>query len=202
MIPIPQYPLYSATIASTAENRSATSWMKRTSWQLNEQILTESLAQRDGRGIRPVADRRHQPRQPHGRGSLEREHPDVIDVSPGGIGWRLSPTKCIRRMCTHRNRRFHSFAKVMHEMGETERVALQPALGLERISGGVRTPGRLFGDPERPDDVLAQFIKLQSISSARTSPGQFATYLMVEPPLQVTRAMRHTCASATRSCRL
>ena len=70
----------------------------------------------------------------------------------------------------------------MHEMGE-KNVSL---FSLHSVSKGfLGECGHRGGYLECrniPDDVLAEFVKLQSISLCANVPGQFATYLMVSPP--------------------
>ncbi len=77
---------------------------------------------------------------------------------------------------------FHSFAKVMHGLGDRE----TPLFSLHSVSKGfLGECGHRGGYLELrniPDDVLAEFIKLQSISLCANVPGQLATYLMVSPP--------------------
>jgi aspartate/methionine/tyrosine aminotransferase len=78
--------------------------------------------------------------------------------------------------------RFHSFARVMWEMKERE-VSL---FSLHSVSKGfLGECGHRGGYLELrniPDDVLAEFVKLQSISLCANVVGQISTYLMVAPP--------------------
>ena len=78
--------------------------------------------------------------------------------------------------------RFYSFARVMNEMRE-EGVSL---FSLHSVSKGfLGECGHRGGYLELrnvADDVMAQFVKLQSISLCANIAGQLATYLMVLPP--------------------
>jgi aspartate/methionine/tyrosine aminotransferase len=78
--------------------------------------------------------------------------------------------------------KFHSFAKVITEMGETG----VPLFSYHSVSKGfLGECGHRGGYMELrnvPDEVMAQFIKLQSISLCSNVGGQIATYLMVAPP--------------------
>jgi aspartate/methionine/tyrosine aminotransferase len=55
MIPIPQYPLYSATITLYGASIVGYFLDEINTWQLNEKILTESYSNAKSRGIDPVA---------------------------------------------------------------------------------------------------------------------------------------------------
>lgn len=78
--------------------------------------------------------------------------------------------------------RFVSFTRVMGEMG----VADISLFTLHSVSKGfLGECGHRGGYLELrniPEDVLGQFIKLQSISLCANVSGQFATYFMVAPP--------------------
>jgi aspartate/methionine/tyrosine aminotransferase len=78
--------------------------------------------------------------------------------------------------------RFNSFARVMAEMNETG-ISL---FSLHSVSKGyLGECGHRGGYLELrnvPDDVFAEFIKIQSIGLCSNVSGQFATYFMVSPP--------------------
>jgi aspartate/methionine/tyrosine aminotransferase len=78
--------------------------------------------------------------------------------------------------------KFHSFARVMHEMG----VADVSLFSLHSVSKGfLGECGHRGGYLECRNvaaDVMAEFVKLQSISLCANVAGQMATYVMVAPP--------------------
>jgi len=80
-----------------------------------------------------------------------------------------------------RNARFWSFARIMHAMGERD----IPLFSLHSVSKGfLGECGHRGGYLELrniPDDVLAEFVKLQTISLCANVNGQLSTYLMVAP---------------------
>ena len=55
MIPIPQYPLYSATITLLGGNQIGYFLDESNTWQLNEKILIESIEQAIAKGLNPRA---------------------------------------------------------------------------------------------------------------------------------------------------
>ncbi len=95
--------------------------------------------------------------------------------------------------------RFHSFAGVMSEMKERA-VSL---FSLHSVSKGfLGECGHRGGYLELrniPDDVLAEFVKLQSISLCANIVGQIATYMMVAPPGPGDESYAPTSAGTDRS---
>jgi aspartate/methionine/tyrosine aminotransferase len=78
--------------------------------------------------------------------------------------------------------KFHSFAKVMHDM-QIEDVTLFSFHSMSK--GYFGECGHRSGYLEVrniPDNVFAQFVKFQSINLCANVIGQIATYLMVTPP--------------------
>ena len=181
MIPVPQYPLYSASLALYGGTQIGYYLDEAAGWQLDDGILSESLAAARGRGASPVG---------------------IVVINPGNpTGAVLSPENIRMIIGFARRHRlsiiadevyqdnvydpalhFHSFAGIMAEMGERE-VSL---FSLHSVSKGfLGECGHRGGYIEFrniPDDVLAEFVKLQSISLCANIVGQLATYMMVAPP--------------------
>ena len=71
MIPIPQYPLYSATLTLYGGQQIGYYLDEENGWQLNEEILACEHAKGGRRGgIDAGGDRRDQSRQSHRRGAV------------------------------------------------------------------------------------------------------------------------------------
>jgi aspartate/methionine/tyrosine aminotransferase len=183
MIPIPQYPLYSATLALYGGRQIGYYLDEENRWQLNEQILTASLENSVRQGIRPVVIVVINPGNPTGA-VLSRENVEMIIRFALRHGMAIIADEVYQENVYDRSSHFYSFARVMHEMGETT-VSL---FSLHSISKGfLGECGHRGGYLELrsvPDAVLAQFIKLQSISLCANVSGQFSTYLMVAPPVE------------------
>jgi aspartate/methionine/tyrosine aminotransferase len=181
MIPIPQYPLYSATIALYGGSQIGYFLDEANGWQLNEEILTDSLEKARKQGIRPVAIAVINPGNPTGA-VLTRENIVMIIQFAKRHQLAVMADEVYQENVYHPGKRFHSFAKVMHEEGEKD-VAL---FSFHSVSKGfLGECGHRGGYMEMrnvPPDVQAQFIKLQSISLCANVDGQMATYLMVSPP--------------------
>ncbi len=181
MIPIPQYPLYSATIALYGGSQIGYFLDEANGWQLNEAILTESLEKARKKGVRPVAIAVINPGNPTGA-VLTRENIVMIIQFAKRNCLAIMADEVYQENVYHPDKKFYSFAKVMHEEGEKE-VAL---FSFHSVSKGfLGECGHRGGYMEMrnvPQDVQAQFIKLQSISLCANVDGQMATYLMISPP--------------------
>jgi aspartate/methionine/tyrosine aminotransferase len=181
MIPIPQYPLYSATIDLYGGKQIGYYLDEDNQWQLNEVSLTESLTRAELAGINPVAIAVINPGNPTG-----------AVLSPGNIrmvlgfakrhGLAILADEVYQENVYHPSQRFHSFAKIMNEMGETK----VPLFSFHSVSKGfLGECGHRGGYTEFrniPPEIMAELVKLQSISLCANAAGQITTYLMVAPP--------------------
>lgn len=181
MIPIPQYPLYSATISLYGGRQIGYYLDESNSWQLNESSLTESIEAARAGGTRPVGIAVINPGNPTGAVLTEENIRMVIGFARRH-GLAIIADEVYQENVYATKAKFHSFARVMHDMGE-EQVSL---FSLHSVSKGfLGECGHRGGYLEMrniPDDVRAEFIKLQSISLCANLPGQFVTYMMVAPP--------------------
>jgi aspartate/methionine/tyrosine aminotransferase len=181
MIPIPQYPLYSATIDLLGGRQIGYLLDEENRWQLNRGILSESISRARREGTRPVCIVVINPGNPTGA-VLSRENIEMILHFAREERLAIIADEVYQENVYERDSRFHSFAKVMHEAGDRE----VPLFSLHSVSKGfLGECGHRGGYIELrnlPDDVLAQFVKLQSISLCANVSGQIATYLMVSPP--------------------
>ena len=181
MIPIPQYPLYSATINLYGGKQIGYYIDEQNSWQLNESILTESIQKGIRDGLNPVAIAVINPGNPTGA-VLSYESIKMIVGFARRHRLSIFADEVYQENIYHPSAKFYSFAKVMHDVGEKE-VSL---FSFHSISKGfLGECGHRGGYVEFrniPNDVLAELVKQQSISLCANLPGQFATYLMVSPP--------------------
>ncbi len=181
MIPIPQYPLYSATIALYGGRQIGYFLDEDNSWQLNEEILTKSMEKAKANGISPVAIAVINPGNPTGA-VLSYSNIVMIINFAKKHSLSLMADEVYQENVYNEELAFHSFAKVMHQLEEKD-VTL---FSFHSISKGfIGECGHRGGYMEMrnvPDDVMAQIIKLQSISLCANVDGQIAAYLMVTPP--------------------
>ncbi|MBI3365442.1 MAG: aminotransferase class I/II-fold pyridoxal phosphate-dependent enzyme [Ignavibacteriae bacterium] len=181
MIPIPQYPLYSATITLYGGKQIGYFIDEENGWQLNETILTASVEKAKREGIDPVAIAIINPGNPTGA-VLSYENITMIVGFARRFNLSIMADEVYQENVYDPKAKFHSFAKVMHEIGETG-VSL---FSFHSVSKGfLGECGHRGGYVEFrniPDDVLSELVKLQSISLCANVDGQIATYLMVTPP--------------------
>lgn len=182
MIPIPQYPLYSASLTLYGGRIIGYGLDENNGWQLDEDALRRNYVAAMNDGIRPVALVVINPGNPTGA-VLSRDNIAMIIRFARETGLCLIADEVYQENVYAPGKKFYSFARVMHELGE-ESVSL---FSLHSVSKGfLGECGHRGGYLEFrniPGDVLAQFIKLQTISLCANVVGQIATYAMVAPPV-------------------
>lgn len=181
MIPIPQYPLYSATITLYGASQIGYYLDEQNEWQLNEKILTDSLVKAKKDGIDPMAMVVINPGNPTGA-VLSHENIEMIIRFAQKHNLSIMADEVYQENIYDPNCHFFSFAKVMHEIG----VKDVPLFSFHSVSKGYMGEcGHRGGYMEVrnvPDEVMAEFIKIHSISLCANLDGQFVTYLMISPP--------------------
>ena len=182
MIPIPQYPLYSAEIALRGGQAIPYYLDEAHHWQLREEVLTSSIAQARAAGIRPVAIAVINPGNPTGA-VLTRDEIAMIIRFARAHDLALFADEVYQENVYDEFHRFTSFAKVMHGLRETT----VPLFSFHSVSKGfLGECGHRGGYVELrniPDDVMAELVKLQSIGLCANVAGQLAVYVMVAPPV-------------------
>jgi len=181
MIPIPQYPLYSATITLLGGSQIGYYLDECNSWQLNEKILTESIEKAKSNGINPVAMVVINPGNPTGA-VLSYENIVMIINFAKKNNLSLMADEVYQNNIYSPNAKFYSFAKVMHQLEEKS----IPLFSFHSVSKGYMGEcghrGGYLEIRNVPADVMSEFIKLQSISLCSNTVGQLVTYLVVTPP--------------------
>ena len=181
MIPIPQYPLYSATLALYGGRQIGYFLDEENRWQLSEQILTSSLEKAVAGGTHPVALVVINPGNPTGA-VLSRDNVEMIIRFARKHGLSIMADEVYQENVYDRSAKFHSFTRVMWEAGVRDISLFTMHSVSKGFLGECGHRGGYLEMRNIPDDVLAQFIKLQSISLCANVSGQLATYFMVAPP--------------------
>jgi len=181
MIPIPQYPLYSASLTLLGGQQIGYQLDEQSGWQLSEEILTASIDGAMRKGIHPVCIVVINPGNPTGA-VLSHDNIRMIVAFGKRNGLAILADEVYQENVYDPERRFHSFARVVHEMGE-QQVSLFSVHSVSKgFLGECGHRGGFLECRNIPDDVMAEFVKLQSISLCANVPGQFTTYVMVAPP--------------------
>jgi len=163
MIPIPQYPLYSATIALYGGKQIGYYLDEENHWQLSENALTESITDAIRRGVHPVAISVINPGNPTGA-VLSYDNIKMIVGFARKHHLTILADEVYQENVYGKGCKFYSFAKVMNDIGERD-VSL---ISFHSVSKGLLGEcGHRGGYAEFrniPDDVLSELVKLQSIS--------------------------------------
>jgi aspartate/methionine/tyrosine aminotransferase len=181
MIPIPQYPLYSATI-TLYEGRQVGYYLDEGhDWKLSRQMLEESYSGAKRGGVKVKAICVLNPGNPTGS-VLDCANIAMIIDFAREHDLAILADEVYQENIYLRGERFFSFARVMTDKRERD-VSLFSFHSCSK--GFLGECGQRAGYMEVrniPPDVVAQITKLQSISLCANLTGQVATYCMVRPP--------------------
>lgn len=181
MIPIPQYPLYSATLTLYGAKQIGYFLDESNSWQLNEKILEDSIKEAKGKGINPVAMAVINPGNPTGA-VLSKDNMEMIIRFAKKYNLVLLADEVYQENVYLEGIKFVSFAKAMHGMGEKEVTLFSFHSVSKGFLGECGHRGGYFEVRNMADDVYEQLVKLQSVGLCSNVDGQIVTYLMVAPP--------------------
>lgn len=181
MIPIPQYPLYSATI-TLYEGRIVPYGLDEADhWRLNPALLEASLAKAQAEGTRVKAICVINPGNPTGAVLDEANIAMVLDFAQRH-GLSVLADEVYQENIYLAGDRFVSFAKVLQERGIRDVSLFSFHSCSKGFQGECGVRGGYFEYRNVPEDVAAQILKLQSVSLCANLAGQVATYAMVRPP--------------------
>jgi len=181
MIPIPQYPLYSATI-TLYEGRQVPYYLDEAhDWKLSRAMLEDSLHEARRYGVRVRAICVINPGNPTGsllgRGDIAM----VIDFAKQH-GLSILADEVYQENVYRPGDAWVSFARVMVEMGEEDVSLFSFHSCSKGFLGECGQRGGYLEVRNVPPDVVAQITKLQSVSLCSNLTGQVATCCMVRPP--------------------
>ena len=181
MIPIPQYPLYSATLTLYGAKQIGYFLDESNSWQLNEKILEDSIREAKAKGINPVAIAVINPGNPTGA-VLSKDNMEMIIRFAKKYNLVLLADEVYQENVYLEGIKFVSFAKAMHDMGEKEVTLFSFHSVSKGFLGECGHRGGYFEVRNMADEVYEQLVKLQSVGLCSNVDGQIVTYLMVAPP--------------------
>jgi aspartate/methionine/tyrosine aminotransferase len=181
MIPIPQYPLYSATITLYDGKQVGYYLDEGHDWKLSAAMLEESLLEARRYGVKVKAICVLNPGNPTGS-VLDRENIAMLIRFARSHDLAILADEVYQENIYLRGDRFVSFARVMVEDGETEVSLFSFHSCSKGFLGECGQRGGYMEVRNMPDDVVAQITKLQSVSLCSNLTGQVATYCMVRPP--------------------
>jgi aspartate/methionine/tyrosine aminotransferase len=181
MVPIPQYPLYSATI-TLYEGRMVPYYLDEANgWKLSRPMLEASLAKAKAEGTHVKGICVINPGNPTGAVLDEANIEMIIDFARTH-GLSILADEVYQENIYLAGDEFTSFAKVLHQV-EAKDVSLFSFHSCSKgFLGECGVRGGYFEYRNVPEDVAAQILKLQSVSLCANLAGQAATYAMVRPP--------------------
>lgn len=181
MIPIPQYPLYSATI-TMYEGRQVGYYLdEEHDWALSRDLLEESLAQAQKAGVKTKAIVVINPGNPTGS-VLTAENVKMVIRFAKEHGLAILADEVYQDNIYRQGERFESFAKAMHELNEKDVSLFSFHSTSKGFLGECGQRGGYMEVRNVPADVSAQILKMQSVSLCSNLPGQTALYSLVAPP--------------------
>jgi len=181
MIPIPQYPLYSATI-TLYEGRMVPYYLDEgQGWKLNRAMLEQSLGEAKARGTRVKAICVINPGNPTGA-VLDEDNIGMILDFAQAHGLSVLADEVYQENIYLAGDTFTSFAKVLYQKDLRDVSLFSFHSCSKGFLGECGVRGGYFEYRNVPEDVAAQILKLQSVSLCANLAGQVATYAMVRPP--------------------
>lgn len=181
MTPVPQYPLYSATITLYDGKQINYYLDEEHNWKLSKAMLEESIIEAKRFGVKPKAICVINPGNPTGSVldyaniamiiDFAREHKLTIVADEVYQENIYLPTD-----------KFVSFAKVMVERGVTDVSLFSFHSCSKGYFGECGQRGGYMEIRNLPKDVLAQITKLQSVGLCSNLTGQVAVYCVMRPP--------------------
>jgi alanine transaminase len=181
MIPIPQYPLYSASITLYDAHQIGYYLDEDRNWRLNRKMLEDSIDRAASGGIRVRAICVINPGNPTGA-VLDAENIRMIIDFARERNVSILADEVYQENIYRPEDRFTSFAKVLHDMGETSVTLFSFHSVSKGFTGECGHRGGYMEYRNLPADVAAHLLKLQSVNLCSNLPGQVVTYAMVRPP--------------------
>ncbi len=181
LIPHPQYPLYSASIALYGGAQVPYPLDEASQWKLSQAALDAAFNAAKGRGIRPRAIAVINPGNPTGSVLDERNVEMVLEFARAR-GLSVLADEVYQDNVYLPGDRFVSFASVLEKRGIRD-VSLFSFHSVSKgYLGECGHRGGYLECRNVPRDVQDEITKLQSVSLCANSVGQIATWLLVRPP--------------------
>jgi len=181
MTPVPQYPLYSATI-TLYDGKQINYYLDEAhNWKLSKAMLEESLLEAKRFGVTPKAICVINPGNPTGSVLDYANIAMIIDFAREH-GLAIVADEVYQENIYLPEDKFFSFAKVMVERGVTDVSLFSFHSCSKGFVGECGQRGGYMEIRNLPEDVVAQITKLQSVGLCSNLTGQVAVYCVVRPP--------------------
>jgi aspartate/methionine/tyrosine aminotransferase len=181
MIPIPQYPLYSASITLLGGAQVPYFLDEAHDWRLSREALEQAHAAAAARGVRVRALAVINPGNPTGAVLDEANVAMVLDFARAH-GLAILADEVYQENVYRPGDRFVSFARALVRGGLRDVPLFSFHSTSKGFLGECGHRGGYLECRNVPDDVLAELEKLQSVALCANTVGQLLTWLMVRPP--------------------
>lgn len=183
LVPIPQYPLYSASLSLLGGSMVGYYLEEKSGWQCTVEQLKATVQKARDSGKCPRAITVINPGNPTGQ-VLDRETQEGIVTLCAEENLVLIADEVYQCNVYAKNKEFCSFKKVLMDMGESAKSV--PLLSMNSISKGFFGEcGRRGGYMECvnfPESVKDQLYKLSSIKLCPNINGQICVAMVMNPP--------------------
>lgn len=181
MVPIPQYPLYSATITLYGGQRVDYYLDEASGWKLTLSQLEDAHRKASAAGIKVRALCLINPGNPTGA-VLDEKNIEMILQFARKHNLAILADEVYQDNIYQVSDSFVSVAKVL-EKNLIKEVSLFSFHSCSKgLLGECGLRGGYFECRNVPENVMAEITKLQSVSLCANTVGQIVTYLMVTPP--------------------
>lgn len=181
MIPIPQYPLYSATITLYGGKQVGYFLDEGRDWKLSGRMLEDSYQEASRAGVRVKGIAVLNPGNPTGS-VLDADNIRMIIGFAREHDLAILADEVYQENIYLQGDRFTSLAKVMADIGEGEVSLFSFHSCSKGFLGECGQRGGYMEVRNITADVVAEITKLQSVSLCANLTGQVAVYCMVRPP--------------------
>ncbi len=181
LIPIPQYPLYSATITLYGGSQVPYLLDEANDWRLTRGELDRAMAEARLRGVTPRAIVVINPGNPTGAVLGQAEVAMVLDFARAN-DLAVLADEVYQENVYRPGDRFVSFAGVLEGKGLRQVSLFSFHSTSKGLLGECGHRGGYVECRNLAPDVMHLVVKLQSVSLCANTAGQIVTYLMVRPP--------------------
>jgi aspartate/methionine/tyrosine aminotransferase len=183
MVPIPMYPLYSATITLYGGRQVPYFLDEERDWRVSRELLDKAFIDAVRKGIKVKAICVLNPGNPTGS-VLDRENVEMIIDFARSHDLSILTDEVYQEDVYIDGFAFYSFARVMAEMDVADVSLFSFHSCSKGFIGECGHRGGYMEIRNVPGEVVEQIAKLQSISLCSNLPGQVVTYCMVNPPVE------------------
>lgn len=181
MVPIPQYPLYSASIALYGGAQVGYHLDEAHDWKLSREALEVAHARATAEGVRVRCLVVINPGNPTG-GVLDEANIQMVLGFAREKGLSVLADEVYQTNLWQPGARFVSFASVLERQAIRDVSLFSLHSTSKGYLGECGHRGGYFECRNVPEPVVDELVKLQSISLCANSVGQVLTYLLVHPP--------------------